>query len=353
MHKRRVKAILASFMVTCMLGMGFTGYRVKADNKSTTPVYVESDMLKYNNKDVMEEAPNLIERLENRIEIKLTGYTLMVEENKIGTFKESSEIKEVLEEFKEEYSNDEDENITIKDIKLLEGLDIVKEEVYLQDINSKEEVKEYIKTGGQEFKTHTIEVGESFATISQIYDIDIEDLEELNPDKDGNELEIADQVRIRTTKPIMTVVTTEEIESREDIDCEIEIEEDPNMYETKSEIKVEGQLGEEKIITKQIKHNGKVVEERIINKEIIQEPINQIVVKGTKEKPKTEATGAFIMPTRGRLSSPFGSRWGRMHRGMDIAKAEGSDIQAADGGTITHSGFMGSYGNMIEIYHSN
>jgi len=176
MHKRKVKAILASFMITSMLGMGFTGYKVKADNKNITPTYIESDILRYNEKDTGEVAPNLIEILEERIDVKLVGYTLVSEDNKIGTFKKSKEITEVLEELKEEYLLDEDESVRIKNIKLLENIDIVKEDVYLKDIDSKEEVIEYIKTGGEEYKTHIIEVGESFATISEIYNIDIEDL---------------------------------------------------------------------------------------------------------------------------------------------------------------------------------
>lgn len=353
MHKRRVKAILAGFMISCMIGMGFTGYKVKAANKGATPVYIESDMLEYDKEDVMEEAPNLIEILENRIDVKLVGYTLVTDENEIGTFKNYKDIEEVIEELKREYSNNEDENITVKDIELLEGLDIIKEEVYLEDIDGKEEVIEYIKTGGEEFKTHTVEVGESFATISQMYHMDIADLEELNPDKDGNKLEIGDEITIKTEGSLMTVVTTQEIETKLDIDYEIEIEEDPDMLDTQSEIKVEGQKGQERIITKQIKHNGQLIQEEVINKEITKEPVNQVVVKGTKTKPKTEATGAFLMPTRGRLSSPFGMRWGRMHRGIDIAKAQGSDIKASDGGTVTFSGVMGSYGKMIEIDHGN
>lgn len=69
--------------------------------------------------------------------------------------------------------------------------------------------------------------------------------------------------------------------------------------------------------------------------------------------PKTAASGSFTMPTRGRISSPFGGRWGRMHKGIDIAKSSGSDIVAADGGTIVFSGALGSYGNLIEIDHGN
>ena len=60
-----------------------------------------------------------------------------------------------------------------------------------------------------------------------------------------------------------------------------------------------------------------------------------------------------MMPTRGRITSGFGRRWGRMHRGLDIAASHGTAIKAADGGTVSFAGWNGSYGNMIEIDHGN
>ena len=65
------------------------------------------------------------------------------------------------------------------------------------------------------------------------------------------------------------------------------------------------------------------------------------------------ATGVFAMPTRGRFSSGYGSRWGRMHRGIDIAAKTGTPINAADGGKVTFAGRQSGYGYMVEIDHEN
>jgi murein DD-endopeptidase MepM/ murein hydrolase activator NlpD len=60
----------------------------------------------------------------------------------------------------------------------------------------------------------------------------------------------------------------------------------------------------------------------------------------------------FIWPSRGVLSSGYGWRWGRMHRGIDIAAPIGTPVHAAAGGTIQFSAWnSGGYGNMIEIRH--
>lgn len=39
--------------------------------------------------------------------------------------------------------------------------------------------------------------------------------------------------------------------------------------------------------------------------------------------------------------------------GMDIAASNGTDIKAAADGTITYSGWMGGYGNLVIISHGN
>ena len=44
------------------------------------------------------------------------------------------------------------------------------------------------------------------------------------------------------------------------------------------------------------------------------------------------ASGGWIWPVNGTLTSPFGYRWGRMHEGIDIAVPEGTPIRAAKAG---------------------
>ena len=42
-----------------------------------------------------------------------------------------------------------------------------------------------------------------------------------------------------------------------------------------------------------------------------------------------------------------------MHSGTDFALAQGSDIYAADGGTVYFAGNCGGYGNLVKIDHGN
>lgn len=60
----------------------------------------------------------------------------------------------------------------------------------------------------------------------------------------------------------------------------------------------------------------------------------------------------YIWPAEGVLTSGYGMRWGRMHRGIDIAAPTGTPIMAAAPGMVVTAGWNnGGYGNLVEIKH--
>ncbi|MGI0487524.1 peptidoglycan DD-metalloendopeptidase family protein [Pantanalinema rosaneae CENA516] len=60
----------------------------------------------------------------------------------------------------------------------------------------------------------------------------------------------------------------------------------------------------------------------------------------------------YMWPTKGVLTSGYGWRWGRMHKGIDIAANVGTPIVAAASGVVTFAGWnSGGYGYLVEITH--
>ncbi len=71
-----------------------------------------------------------------------------------------------------------------------------------------------------------------------------------------------------------------------------------------------------------------------------------------------KATGGFMWPVRGRITSPFvGSRVHpvtgkvRKHSGIDIGLPQGSPVVAAQSGKVIHSGWINGYGYTVIIDH--
>ena len=62
---------------------------------------------------------------------------------------------------------------------------------------------------------------------------------------------------------------------------------------------------------------------------------------------------ALTRPVGGTITSRFGSRSRGTHTGLDIATSTGSSIVAAASGTVTYSGYKGSYGYLVVISHGN
>lgn len=65
-------------------------------------------------------------------------------------------------------------------------------------------------------------------------------------------------------------------------------------------------------------------------------------------------SGRWLWPARGVFTSGYGWRWGRMHKGIDIANSVGTPIIAAQSGRVTFSGWNdGGYGYLVEITHED
>ena len=77
---------------------------------------------------------------------------------------------------------------------------------------------------------------------------------------------------------------------------------------------------------------------------------------GTTSTAKANLGISLIRPVSGIITSRFGAGSSirrSSHTGLDIATSTGTPIKAAASGTVTFSGWKGSYGNMLVISHGN
>ena len=62
----------------------------------------------------------------------------------------------------------------------------------------------------------------------------------------------------------------------------------------------------------------------------------------------------YVVPLKNyTISSPFGTRGGEFHRGLDLAAAQGEPIYASKAGTVIKAEFHPSWGNVVAIEHED
>lgn len=230
----------------------------------------------------------------------------------------------------------------------------------LDDITMEYELVPYglIKTGSDAYKmlmstyefsaTVGVEKGDKLNDILSRYAISQSDFEKLNPAyKEGE----STKVKIISEIPNIRVLTTENYVESTVVKYSTKYETDGTMYEGDSKIKTEGTNGFKS--TKKVRYsmNGLELCENVLD---VQEetPVTQVVLMGTKVNPKGKSSGSIEKPCVGVLTSRFGSRGGRQHKGIDISGVENSDVKAADGGVVTYADWDDSgYGYVVKIEH--
>ncbi len=156
---------------------------------------------------------------------------------------------------------------------------------------------------------------------------------------------------------------------REFLECGEEIIYDENLARGKKVLKTSGVYGIKEITYETTYLNGQVLTRTMISEDIVKEPVPKVYRVGTKRggdqdyiyvgpgETEPGATGMFIVPTSGKLTSSFAGRdlFGRVefHGAVDIANKSGTPVYAADGGTVILAEWFDSYGKCIIIDHGN
>ncbi|NLZ38970.1 MAG: peptidoglycan DD-metalloendopeptidase family protein [Firmicutes bacterium] len=293
------------------------------------------------------------DELRQRLSYSTYGYILLVNGTETVALSSEEDYTEVVQSMKETYLKDK-EDIRLRDFTIQADIDFIRRQVAPDEIVSVEEAANILLSGLPRQRTHLVARGESLWSISRANNMTIEELEAANPHIKNKQVKPNDELKLVKAEPLVAVLTVEEVKVTERIPFRTIYVNDSSMYTAQTKVKTAGRIGEKEIIYHVTKENGVEIKREKVGENIIREPINKIIAKGTKPAPK-RAVGRFIWPlaSGGTITSHFGPRWGRMHYGVDIAAAAGTSVRAADGGVVKISSYQGSYGNLVVIDHGN
>lgn len=304
----------------------------------------------YAGRQELDDKEDILNRLTYMKDMKAKGYGIFVNGGLKAIMESKKSANEILQEIKNTYVRDS-ESIDYVEIRFAENVTIEEVDTRLGNIKRKEDVMDYMLTGAVEKKIHLVQSGETFSGIAKTYGMKQSELMVSNPDVIPEKLSIGQEISLTQVVPVATVQTVEVATYIEQVPYEISYEDTGSMYKGETTVKSRGNNGEKEVVAEIIRNNGIEVERKEINAKILSEPVSQVVLRGTKDPPPLIGTGSFVYPTRGRLSSSYGTRWGRLHAGIDLAAPTGTKIVAADGGKVVFSGYNGALGYMVKIDH--
>lgn len=74
---------------------------------------------------------------------------------------------------------------------------------------------------------------------------------------------------------------------------------------------------------------------------------------GAGSRTSVPSGSGYIWPLCRNVTSEYGPRWGRMHRGIDIDGVTGDPLRAANDGVVIQAGWSGGYGRLTMIDHGD
>ncbi len=221
-------------------------------------------------------------------------------------------------------------------------------------------------TNGHE-KTHTFTAEDTLESIADFYGVSEEYIKNLNPGTDWENIKPGEIIKVQKTEgseKLVSIKKTVTTTSMREIEFDTVSRRDATKYSGYRQVTQKGVNGSERVTKTQIYIDG-VLDDVNYDYETVKEPVDEIVVVGTK----TSYNGVYIgsaskkgflwpAPSCHYVSSAYGWRSRGWHKGIDLVRsgggALGTPVIASRSGRVevvqrSNSG----YGNMILINHGD
>ena len=286
----------------------------------------------------------------------------------VGAVAEGTQLEEALNQKLDAYrTGAENEEVSfVKDVEVKNGLYSV------ASVTSYEEISSLINSNVSEERTYVVQEGDAPSSIADKVDVPLAELQAMNGGNIEDKMYPGETLKVASSVPYLSVQVARVESWTEEIAYKTVEEESSAYYEGETEVETEGSNGQRLVTGKVTYVNGQETGRTRDTVTTTKEPVDKVILVGTKEKPvytsrgdstssyytgaiTTTGTGRFIWPVAGGYySCGYGEYYG--HTGMDIAASAGSAVYAADSGTVvtaTSYGWNYGYGNYVVIDHGN
>lgn len=295
------------------------------------------------------EAEDLSDAIAGSVDSLSTLAVVKVNGDTVGAVQDADEVQSVLGKLEQQYQDgDSEAKVTLLD-------DV--------SVETMQAPTKLLQTGDELFKTltetsiqpETVEAGEddTLTSIAQAHGMLVDEILALNPDIIPERMAPGTEVTITAAKPLVSVEVSKKIDYTESIPYDTVTRRSDDLAQDKTQVIQQGVPGEAAIEAEVVMVNGVEKERTILSRTVLSDATDKIVAVGTKNT--GVGTGSLRRPiSGGTITSGFKWRWGRLHKGVDIAVSTGTPVMAADNGKVIVAGYSKSgYGNYVIINHGN
>ncbi len=299
-------------------------------------------------KEVYEEA------LSEEVGMVTAAYCLYVDGERIGATPYQGALEQLLKQIQLSATNEG----TIS-VSFAENVEVKEEYVPTDSLMNLGYVAETLYSTKTAEVTYTVAKGDTWSEIAEDHGLSSKELLALNPGYDIDKLQIGEILTMSASVPYLTMTVVQQEHYVDSVAFDVEYTESPDIYVGDYKVTSAGEFGAADTVANVTYVNGQETERTVLSSVTLRQPVTEYRLQGTKPRPTWLPTGSFRWPTTGRITSRFGGRsspggiGSTNHKGIDIAVPRGTPIYAADGGTVTYSGWMGGYGYLVQIDHGN
>lgn len=134
---------------------------------------------------------------------------------------------------------------------------------------------------------HTASSKDTFWDLAIKNNMKVEEIQALNPDLDPTKINEGDIIVLSREKKLLNVVTEETENYEVDVHFQVEEQEDDTLLKGMTKKVQEGKKGKKVVEALVVRENGVEIKREIIKETILEDPVNEIVVIGTKKAVST------------------------------------------------------------------
>lgn len=222
-----------------------------------------------------------LSRLKQVVTYKVEAAVITVDGEKTAVMANTESAQEVLNSIIQDYIPEGKE---MAESGFVQNVSVDSDFVDSGEIMSAEETKKKLTVGSPVTKKYTVGTGDTIYKIAAKADITVEELLKANPSLTlDSVLKLGQELNLTVMEPFLSVKTAENVVYTEKQEKEVVYKQDSSKPTTYKKVTQQGKDGQKEVTSQIIRINGFESEEKIVSEKTTVQPVDEIIVVGTKQ----------------------------------------------------------------------